>query len=306
MAKVDKAALKIARARTFSDVALAWLQPDGPIARFKPRTQRSYRLQVESLVRFFGPLTLGQITGERMLSYQRARAEGLPPFRHPRLARHVNSELSKLQIILDEAGAWKPIKRDYKPLPICKAKRRQMTEREQAHLLAVAQSNPQFAFCLAYMRLSISAGIKGREMLGLRIADVDLVGRTLRVGAAHWRYDQSKRFIALANDAVQPLAFLLERANRLGAVNPNHFLFPFKSGKRLVDPTMPMTDNGIVNRWNALRKAAGMPWAVPSMLLSVQEPGEPVEEPKTEPEPFRFASFGAVTNTWLAWNPMTR
>ena len=53
-----------------------------------------------------------------------------------------------------------------------------MTKREEAHLFAVAASRPEFAFIYAYCLLSVNTSASGAELRGLRIIDVDLIGRT--------------------------------------------------------------------------------------------------------------------------------
>jgi hypothetical protein len=123
----------------FSDAATAWLDmrdTGTSHARYlKPRTIKTYRLEVEALVRFFGEMRLCGITNEDIRKYQRRRSDGLPPFKHQRHPDHVNEEVGKLQKILTQANLWHLLAGGYEPLDTpLEEPRRVMTKREEAHL----------------------------------------------------------------------------------------------------------------------------------------------------------------------------
>jgi hypothetical protein len=58
-----------------------------------------------------------------------------------------------------------------------------MTKREEAHLFQVASSRPEVSFVYAYCLLAISTSASGAESRGLRLIDVDLIGRTRQISA---------------------------------------------------------------------------------------------------------------------------
>jgi integrase len=249
----------------FSEAALTWLDMrDTGTSRaryLKPRTLKTYRLELEALALFFGNTRLCDITTESIRKYQRLRSDGHPPFKHRRHPGHVNDEVAKLRQILTRANLWHPIAGTYEELDTpLEEPRRVMTKREEAHLFAVAASRPEFAFIYAYSLLSVCTSASGAELRGLRLIDLDLIGRTLQINASSAKNSVRVRTIPLVDDAVWAANSLVSRAKQLGSVEPYHFLFAYKRGNSPHDPTRHMADNGIQKRWNELRQAAGMPW----------------------------------------------
>jgi integrase len=255
----------------FSDAALAWLDMrDAGTSRaryLKPRTIKTYRLELEALALFFGDMRLCDMTNESIRKYQRLRSDGLPPFKHRRHPAHVNDEVAKLRQILIRANLWHLITDNYEELDTpLEEPRRVMTKREEAHLFAVAASRPEFAFIYAYSLLSVCTSASGAELRGLRLIDVDLIGRTLQINAGSAKNSVRVRTIPLVDDAVWAANSLVSRARQLGSVEPYHFLFPYRHGNTPYDPTKHMADNGTQKRWKVLREAAGMPWLTPHVL----------------------------------------
>jgi integrase len=255
----------------FSDAALSWLdmRDAGPSrARYlKPRTIKSYRLELEALTLHFKDTRLCDITNESIRKYQRLRSDGLSPFKHTRHPDHVNDEIAKLRQILTRANLWHLIADNYEELrsPF-EQPRRVMTKKEEAHLFQIASSRPEFAFIYAYCLLSVSTSASGAELRGLRMIDVDLIGRTLQINSESAKNSVRVRTIPLVDDAVWAANSLVMRARSLGSTEPYHFLFPYKRGNVPHDPTRHMADNGMQKRWNDLRQAAGMPWITGHVL----------------------------------------
>jgi integrase len=192
---------------------------------------------------------------------------GLPPFKHQRSPDHVNEEVGKLQKILARANLWHLLADGYEPLDTpFEQPRRIMTKKEEAHLFQVAASRIEFAFIYAYSLLSTSTSASGAELRGLRMIDVDLIGRTLQVNAESAKNPARVRSIPMVDDALWAANSLVIRARQLGSVESYHFLFPYRHGNTPYDPTRHMADNGLQKRWRALREAAGMPWLTPHVL----------------------------------------
>jgi integrase len=255
----------------FSEAASSWLDSrdtKSVRARYlKPRTLKTYRLELEALMRFFGDTRLCDITNESIRKYQQRRSDGLPPFKNHRHPDHVNDEVGKLQKILMRANLWHLLAGGYEPLDApFEQPRRVMTKREEAHLFQVAASRIEFAFIYAYSLLSTSTSASGAELRGLRMIDVDLIGRTLQVNAESAKNPARVRSIPMVDDALWAANSLVIRARQLGSVESYHFLFPYRHGNTPYDPTRHMADNGLQKRWKALREAAGMPWLTPHVL----------------------------------------
>jgi integrase len=255
----------------FSNAALSWLDMRGAgtsrATYLKPRTIKTYKHELEALALYFGETRLCDITNESIRKYQQRRSDGRPPFKHQRHPGHVNDEVAKLRKILTQVNLWHLIADNYEELASpFEEPRRVMTKKEEAHLFAVAASRPEFAFIYAYSLLSASTSASGAELRGLRLIDVDLIGRTLQINADSAKNSVRVRTIPLVDDAVWAANSLIIRARSLGSVEPYHFLFPYKRGNTPYNPTRQMADNGLQKRWNALRQAAGLPWLTPHVL----------------------------------------
>ena len=194
--------MSISAEMKFSEAASSWLDMrDAGASRaryLKPRTLKTYRLELEALALFFGETRLCDITNESIRKYQRRRSDGHSPFRHQRHPDHVNDEVGKLQKILTRANLWHLLADSYEPLdkPF-EGPRRVMTKKEESHLFAVAASRPEFAFIYAYCLLSVNTSASGAELRGLRLIDVDLIGRTLQINASSAKNTVRVRTIVL-------------------------------------------------------------------------------------------------------------
>jgi integrase len=263
--------MTISAEMNLSDAALSWLDMrDAGTSRaryLKPRTIKTYKLELEALTLYFEDTPLCDITIESIRKYQRVRSDGQPPFKHRRHPAHVNDEVAKLRKILTRANLWHLIADDYEELETpFEQPRRVMTKKEEAHLFKVAVSRPEFAFIYAYCLLSVSTSASGAELRGLRLIDVDLIGRTLQINAESAKNSVRVRSIPMVDDALWAASSLVIRARSLGSVEPQHFLFPYKRGNTPYNPNRQMADNGLQIRWKALREAAGMPWLTPHVL----------------------------------------
>lgn len=256
---------------SFRLAASSWLSlRDDRNARsryLKPRTVKTYELELDALVLFFGDTPLCEITLERIEEYQAARSDGQQPFSRRRSAAHVNEEVRKLKKILGRANLWQGMSDGFReliePFP---QPRRVMTKREEAQLFRTAAERPEFAFIYAYCLLSVSTSASGAELRGLHLIDVDLIGRTLQINAESAKNPNRVRTIPLVDDGLWAANSLMIRARSLGCSEPFHHLLPYKHGNSPYDPTRPMSDNGMQKPWNALRTAAGLPWVTLHVL----------------------------------------
>lgn len=244
----------------FSEAASLWLEMRGAgtsRARYlKPRTIKTYRHELEALALFFGETRLCDITNESIRKYQQRRSDGIPPFKHQRHPAHVNDEVAKLRHILTRANLWHLLVENYEELdsPL-EEPRRVMTRAKKLIFLRSLPRRPEFAFVYAYCLLSVSTSASGAELRGLRLIDVDLIGRTLQINASSAKNAVRVRTIPLVDDAVWAANSLVIRARSLGSTEPYHFLFPYKRGNTPYDPSRHMADNGLQKRWKALRDA---------------------------------------------------
>ena len=97
--------------------------------------------------------------------------------------------------------------------------------------------------------------MRGCELKGLRRKDVDLFEKTLTIRRDSTKTDAGARVIPLNRDAVAALSELLTRADQLGVIEPDHFVFPAcECG--VIDPTKPM--KGWRTAWRHLTTKAGL------------------------------------------------
>jgi integrase len=114
--------------------------------------------------------------------------------------------------------------------------------------------------------IAANTTMRGCEIKGLRLADVDLLEGLLRIRRAATKTDAGCRVIPLNSQATWALTRLLERAKHLG-VTADHFILPAflyrhtkegdSEGRTGYDPTKPMKTWRTA--WRSLTKKAGLP-----------------------------------------------
>ncbi len=97
--------------------------------------------------------------------------------------------------------------------------------------------------------------MRGCELKGLRLSDVDLFEKTITIRRQSTKTNASARVIPLNRDAMMALSELMERAVQLGADKPEHYLFHACESNH-VDPSRPT--KGWRTAWRSLTRAAGL------------------------------------------------
>jgi integrase len=118
----------------------------------------------------------------------------------------------------------------------------------------------------AYYAALVAAHTTARacEIKGLRLRDVDLMERTLKIRRQSTKTDAGCRIIPLNETATWALARLLEKAAKLGVTEQDHYLLPAAQFRRKVgrvagagyDPTHPRKSRRTA--WRKLTKKAGL------------------------------------------------
>jgi len=93
-------------------------------------------------------------------------------------------------------------------------------------LFEVASSKPGWNVAYYAALLASNTTARGGELRGLRIDDVNPIERTLRIQRSSTKTDAGARVIPLNESALWACVRLLERVQKLGASDPNHYLFP--------------------------------------------------------------------------------
>ncbi len=210
-----------------------------------PKTRRIDKERMVALKAAFGGLRLCDITAEMVRAFQLKRVTAVSP-------RTVNLETKVLRMVLRMARMWARIADDFKSLP--EARRgpgRALSPEQEQNLFKVACAKPGWTVAYYAALLAANTTARGCEVKGLRLADVDLLNRTLTIKRASTKTDAGARVVPLNLNAMLASTRLLDRARKLGSIEAEHYLLPAalfrhtKKGDELTgssgfDPARPM------------------------------------------------------------------
>ena len=189
-------------------------------------------------------------------------SEGIAPW-------SINKEVLTWSMILKKAKLWRRIADDYKPLKTQVSDIGRALSRAELHkVTAVAGTNRAWEAAFYGSVLAANTGLRGGEIKKLRIGELDLEHRRLRIRRASTKSDAGARFIELNHDAAEAAARLVVRASLLKppAVQPDQYLMPKYlsriahgscKGQRGYDPTQHQLAWN--SAWRSLTNAAGFP-----------------------------------------------
>lgn len=265
----------------FSDAAAAFLAartaPETPsrVQYIAPRTLSDYQQYLKTLGIFFAALKLSDIHMGHIAEYQRRRSvgdgftrvignrKGAEPVASPAAALKINSEIGVLKKLMKMAGAWTPqLEAYYTPFQVEDTDiPRALSPDEQERFLGVAATNPDWQVVWWYSIVALHLTFSSDEMRTIRIGDVNLTHQLISVNRRYGKNRYRRREIPICDGAcVWALERLIERAKELGGGAPQHFLLPFRVVKGTWDPERPMSPTGLRKPFEAVRKAAGVPW----------------------------------------------
>jgi len=207
----------------------------------KPSTQRSEAPRAERLREFFGAYSLAAITPDLVARYRDERL-ATPGQRVHRLAggatplspNTVRLELALLSHLFNTAiREWRlglvhnPVAGIRKPPP-GEGRSRRLLAGEEARLQAAvsAHSNPMLGWIF---RLALETGMRSGEILGLRLHQVDLARRVVRLSVTK---NDSARTVPLTQRATQVFREALANPTRPKDCDLVFFGEPGKDGKR--------------------------------------------------------------------------
>jgi integrase len=263
-------------AQKFSTAASTWLATRKPY--LKERTFYMYGHHIETLEKFFGELVVGKIHLGHLRQYQSARVANAIPMLNGEVrkawqrkagASIINHEMSIMQQILKRSGKWKAIAHHYEPLPLpAEQKPKVMTEQEESRLFEIAGSSAEFELAFLVASLSVNTTACGSELRNVRLRDISLTttGARFVVDAVTAKNGARGRTIPLNPTAAFQMGRCIKRANSLGSVLPEHYLFPKRVVRGLWDPYKPASTSWLRNSFKAMREAAGLPWLTPHCL----------------------------------------
>jgi integrase len=233
---------------TVAEAADAYIVRRTPLVA--PRTLELEQGAVKHLSRHFATAMLSKLDSDALAGYvARRKAEGAGN-------RTVNIEVGVLRRVLKQFRLWHLVGEDYKPLPEPKDIGRALTPEQELTLFSVASTRREWtvAFWVSLVAANTTAG--GCEVRNLRLRDIDFETKTLyvRVGKNKFRV----RAIPLNRTATWAVERLLDRAHKLGATDPEHYLIPRRIAGKQHDPTRPPSRWAWRKAWRQLTREAGL------------------------------------------------
>lgn len=226
-------------------------------------TERTYRDYIWALGRFFAGTPLRGIHDGMLKRYQDLRAVNGGSLWVKKCGQnHLRKEVNFLIVILRCAGVWTDdLDEAFDMLPVETVKTPHVPEPEMREkVFRVMASKDEWLWIYHWAVLSRRLTASTFE---LRMANLECID--LRRQMFHVRKYQAKcrgrvRSIPMElEDTLESAEWLKRRAHRLGAFDPEHFLFPYGVGsKHAVDVTKPMTACAMKNGMNRIKKRVGL------------------------------------------------
>jgi len=257
----------------FSQAAGLWVESktfNGPRGRYiSPRTLADYGQYIVALNRFFKDLPLRDIHIGHIREYERLRACGelgpkLPKGKSPRPVgpNKIIQEVGTLIQVMRRAHCWtpeldelyRPLQREEHDIP------RALSIAEQDSWLSMAASRARWEAVHCYSILGFQTTMRECELRKLRLGDIYHADAYVMVRSGSAKNKNSIRTIPLSDEALWAAGRMMERAKRLGASSPTHYLFPYRMKRNCFDPSRPMSESGISKQWQEVRDATGLSW----------------------------------------------
>jgi integrase len=243
--KISPTKLPIARS-TFREAAEEFLQDRLP--RLAPLSVRTERERAKVISLKLGDIQVSRITPDTVRAYIRERkASGISN-------ATVNRELDIFRGVLKKAKRWHLFADEIRPLPIRQSVGRALTHEEKVRLLNIATSRPEWQNAAWAAILALNTTMRGCEIRQLQWRDVDLIERALAVRKS--KTEAGERVIPLNADAWDTVISLYKRAQALGDVRPDHYVFPACEAAH-INPMRPIT--GWRTAWRSLTRAVQCP-----------------------------------------------
>ena len=200
----------------FREAAEQFLQDRIP--QLAPLSVRTERERAKVVNRNFGETQVSQITPDSVLAFVRARKAG-------GIANAtVNRELDIIRGVLKKAKRWYLFADEIKPLPLRQSVGRALSYEGKLKLLKTAASRPEWQNAAWAATLALNTTMRGCEIKQLRWRDIDLMEKALTIRKS--KTEAGERVIPLNSDAWNTILSLYRRAQGLGEVSQEHYVFP--------------------------------------------------------------------------------
>lgn len=235
---------------TFAEVWPIWWEVKEQ--EISKKTRQCYREYYRQLAPFFSAVVLNDIHIGHVVSYRKERLVKAG-------ASLINHELNALRQMLDFCGLWggSTLAKHYKQLKVRKGGPGQtITDKEAEWLFEVAQMKPRWRLAYLCALVSSATGAGAKEVLSLRLKDVDFNGSRVSFIEGTKDGHERPRCIPMNDDCRWALAEIVMIAGEKGTEKPDHYIFPKRAAKKggKPDPTQHMESN--FRAWYAIRKFA--------------------------------------------------
>jgi integrase len=265
------------RTLPFEEAATHWLEIK-KMHRKKPRTIEMYELYVRNLANIAAGVLLTLIHIGDFLEYQRNR-------RMEAGASCVNHVLNTLSQLLRAADLWDLIEQHYKPLPLPNwTPPKVLTAEEEERFFRVVAGKPDWSVAYWAVSLTNNTSAMGIELRHLQMKHVFLEHEppTIHIPDSKVKNEFRARVVPLNAVAAKQVCRIVERAKRLGAWHPDHYIFPYRLKRGSYDVTQPASPYFIRSAFRTMRKKTGLDWLQPrnfrnQVITKLFESGAPDE-----------------------------
>lgn len=236
--------------KRFGAACEAWLETRRP--HICENTYKQYQLDIIRMTKTFHMFYLSEIDADLIRKYQKERISEVVG------ASAINRETSVLQQVLKRIGRWDKIQPDFQPLKLPKWRPgRIISEIERERLFRIGKENPDWEACHCFAVISVNSSAGPHELLTLRLKYVNLGERLFQVRAEGAKRESRIRILTLNDDSWPAMVQAVGRAQRLGATEDWHYLFPGRvRSTNKYDPTRHQTT--FRKAWRQMTKAAGL------------------------------------------------
>jgi integrase len=222
--------------------------------RRKPKTLECNRDYLWHLLQFFGDIPISEIHAGSLRDYQTERQKVVGP-------AAVNHETIALGEILRHAGLWEKVSGQYAPLSLpAWQKPKVFTIEEQNAIFDAANSDPDLELAAIVFAITRNTSASGSELrlAKLQALRLEHTPPTFEVTGDTTKNDIRPRLLPLNADAEDAFRRAIDRANRLGSYQPEHFIFPFRVDRCTWDPTRPTSKSWLRKQTERLRGRTGL------------------------------------------------
>ncbi len=248
----------------FELAAQIWL--DHHKEEISERTFKDYEFYIRSLSKKFKGMLLSQIHIGHILEYRKDRQKSAG-------AWCINHEITTLKQIMEMAGLWDLVGKHYKPMRIqASSKPRVLSPEDEEKFFRVVAENPDWSVAYWACSLTNNTSAFGAELrfLQLKHLFLDQTPPMIHIPDLRAKNEFRARAIPLNSVALKQVKRLLARANRIGSLKPDHYLFPFRIKKGEYDINRPASAFFIRSAFRSMRAVLGpeYSWLTPRCFRS--------------------------------------